>query len=168
MREQHNLHRLTVTGLLAALALALSFLEGLLPPLPIPGARFGLANVAVMYALTGVSLPCAAGITVAKTLFALLRGGTACLMSAAGGGLALLVMALVWRLLREHISPLGLGILGAVAHNAGQWGVAFLLFGPAMWYYAPVLLLLAVPAGCITGLTLHVTTPYLNRLSRHL
>ena len=36
--------RVAFTGLLAALAIALSFLEGLLPPLPMmpPGAKLGL------------------------------------------------------------------------------------------------------------------------------
>ena len=44
--------RVALTGLLAALALALSFLEGLLQPLPMmpPGAKLGLSNIASMYA----------------------------------------------------------------------------------------------------------------------
>lgn len=162
--KQRNLQHLTVTALLAALALALSFLEGLLPPLPIPGARLGLANVTVMFALTTLSVPCAAAITVAKALFALFRGPTAFLMSAAGSLAALALMWLTRRLLKERVGAVGLGIVGAVAHNAGQWLVAFLLLGPAMVYYAPFLLLLALPAGILTGLTLHVTAPYLTRL----
>lgn len=72
-------------GLLAALALALSFLEGLLPALPVPGAKLGLSNIVTMYALTALSLPAALGITAVKAVFALLRGGSAFLMSAAGG-----------------------------------------------------------------------------------
>ena len=45
--------RVAVTGLLGALALALSFLEGLLPPVPVlpPGAKLGLSNIAVLYAV---------------------------------------------------------------------------------------------------------------------
>lgn len=164
--KQVNVRHLTATALLAALALALSFLEGLLPPLPIPGARLGLANVTVMFALTALSAPCAACITVVKALFALFRGTTAFLMSAAGGVLALLIMWLTVRLLKERVGAVGLGIVGALAHNAGQWLIAYLLLGPAMMYYAPFLLLLAIPAGILTGLTLHVTAPYLNRLSR--
>ncbi len=158
------LRRLTSTALLAALALALSFLEGLLPPLPIPGARLGLANVTVMFALSSISVPCAVAITVFKAIFALMRGGTAFFMSAAGGVAALLLMWLLRRLLGDRLGAVGLGIAGAVAHNIGQWCVAYGLLGPAMLYYAPLLLLLAIPAGCITGLTLHVTTPYLKRI----
>lgn len=163
--KRDRLRQLTVTGLLAALALALSFLESLLPSLPIPGARLGLANVTVMFALTAVSTPAACAITAFKVLFALLRGGTACLMSAAGGAAALLAMWLIHRFLRNCVGAVGLGIVGAVAHNVGQWLMAYALLGAAMLYYAPLLLLLAVPAGLLTGLTLHVTAPYLNRLS---
>ena len=43
--------RVAVTGLLAALALTLSLLEGMLPPVPVlpPGAKLGLSNLAVMF-----------------------------------------------------------------------------------------------------------------------
>lgn len=162
--KHNSVRRLTSTALLAALALALSFLEGLLPPLPIPGARLGLANVTVMFALTSLSFPSAVAITAFKTVFALFRGGTAFMMSAAGGVLALTLMWLLRRLLGDRLGAVGLGIAGAVAHNAGQWCVAYALLGPAMTYYAPLLLLLAIPAGCVTGLTLHATTPYLKRI----
>ena len=51
--------RVAFTGLLAALAIALSFLEGLLPPLPMmpPGAKLGLSNLATMYAAGSLGLP---------------------------------------------------------------------------------------------------------------
>ena len=159
-----RIRSLTAAGLLAALALALSVLEGLLPPLPIPGARLGLANVTVMFALTCVSFRCAAALTVVKALFALFRGVTAGVMSAAGGLAALLLMWLLHRLLSDRLGAVGLGISGALAHNVGQWCIAYCLFGDAMWYYAPLLLILAIPAGCLTGITLHVTSPYLKRL----
>ena len=104
-------------GLLAALALALSFLEGLLPALPVPGAKLGLSNIVTMYALTALSLPAALGITAVKAVFALLRGGSAFLMSAAGGLLSTLVMALCLRLFRGKMGDIGIGIAGAVAHG---------------------------------------------------
>ena len=55
--------RAALLGLLSALALALSFLEGLLPPLPVPGARLGLSNLVTMYALSALGLPSALAIT---------------------------------------------------------------------------------------------------------
>lgn len=156
--------RLMLAAVLSALTVVLSFLEGLLPPLPIPGAKLGLANITVMYALCGVSGPCAAGVAIVKAAFALFRGPIACLMSAAGSLLSLLLMALIHRLFRDKLSFVGLGVMGAVAHNMGQWMVSYLLLGSAMTYYAPLLLLLAIPAGVITGLVLNVLYPYLQNI----
>lgn len=85
--------RAALLGLLAALAVALSFLEGLLPVIPIPGAKLGLSNIVIMYALTSLNLPCALALAAVKAAFALLRGGTAFFMSLAGGLLSTLVMA---------------------------------------------------------------------------
>ena len=155
-------------GLLAALALALSFLEGLLPALPVPGAKLGLSNIVTMYALTALSLPAALGITAVKAVFALLRGGSAFLMSAAGGLLSTLVMALCLRLFRGTMGDIGIGIAGAVAHNAGQWLMALLLIGPAVLAYAPWLLLMALATGMVTGLTLHLLLPAIGKLRRQL
>lgn len=160
-----RVHRLTYTAVLSALALALSFIEGLLPPLPIPGARLGLANLVVMFALSSLPLSSAVGITAVKALFALFRGPVACLMSAAGGVVALLTMVLTKRWLHRHFSFLGLGILGAAGHNVGQALMSVVLLGHAMWYYLPILLIMAIPAGAITGLVLNVTYPHLRQIS---
>ena len=158
--------RAALLGLLAALAVALSFLEGLLPVIPIPGAKLGLSNIVIMYARTSLNLPCALALAAVKAAFALLRGGTAFFMSLAGGLLSTLVMAGALRLFRNRVSFIGVGILGAVAHNGGQLAAAMLLLSPALIGYGPWLLLLAVAAGTVTGLTLNIVMPALGRLSR--
>lgn len=150
-----------ITALLAALTVVLSALESSLPPLPIPGAKLGLANLTVMYALCEVSLPSAVSVSVVKIAFALFRGPMACAMSAGGTLLSLLVMVVLHRFFADKLSFVGLGVAGAVAHNTGQWMVSYALLGSAMTYYAPILLLLAIPAGLVTGLVLNVTVPYI-------
>ena len=158
--------RAALLGLLAALAVALSFLEGLLPVIPIPGAKLGLSNIVIMYALTSLNLPCALALAAVKAAFALLRGGTAFFMSLAGGLLSTLVMAGALRLFRNRVSFIGVGYLAAGAHNGGQLAAAMLLLSPALIGYGPWLLLLAVAAGTVTGLTLNIVMPALGRLSR--
>ena len=51
--RNRKVKRLALMGLLFALAMALSFLESLLPALPMlpPGIRLGLSNIVTMYAL---------------------------------------------------------------------------------------------------------------------
>ena len=134
-------------GLWMALAIAISSLEGWLPTLPVPGAKPGLSNIATMYVLTSMGLPAALAVTAGKAVFALFRGGTAALMSLSGGVLSTLLMALCLRLFARHVSYIGIGVAGAVAHNMGQLGMAMLLLDDSLLYYSPWLLFLAVAAG---------------------
>ena len=148
-------------GIMAALALALSFLESLLPTLPVPGARLGLSNLVTVFALSSMGLPAALGITLTKAAFALLRGGTACLMSLCGGVLSTVTMALVLKL--RCFSLWGTSLAGAVMHNLGQLAVALLLLDLSLVYYTPVLLLAALVAGSITGISIQLLFPLLTQ-----
>lgn len=85
-------------GLLFALAMALSFLESLLPALPMlpPGIRLGLSNIVTMYALFVLGPVSGYTIAVLKSLFVLLtRGAVAAAMSASGGIASVTVMLLL-------------------------------------------------------------------------
>lgn len=84
-------------------------------------------------------------------------------MSLAGGVLSTLLMALCLRLFARHVSYIGIGVAGAVAHNMGQLGMAMLLLDDSLLYYSPWLLFLAVAAGTVTGLTLNLVMPALRR-----
>ena len=159
--------RVAVTGLLAALALALSFLEGVLPPIPVlpPGAKLGLSNIAVLYAVQCLGFWPAMGIVLVKGVFAgLTRGGLAMLMSLSGGFLSTCVIFLLARLKHPRFGFLGLGISGALAHNLSQLLTASLLTTPAVAWYAPWLIGFGVLFGAVTGIILRVTMPVLNRL----
>lgn len=158
--------RAALLGILAALALALSILEGLLPAIPIPGAKLGLSNIVTMYALTSLGFPAALAITVVKAVFAMLRGGAAAIMSLCGGLLSTLVMWLALRLIGRRVSFIGIGVLGAVAHNAGQLLAAMVLLSPAIAAYGPWLLVMALVAGILTGLTLNMVMPGLSVLTK--
>ena len=84
-------------GLLLAMALALSILEGFLPPLPSPvPIRYGLSNIAVMATLLFLGRREAFVVAVLKSLFVLMtRGLIAGLVSLSGTVLSVLVMMLM-------------------------------------------------------------------------
>ena len=159
--------RTAFTGLLGALALALSFLESLLPPLPMlpPGAKLGLSNIVSMYAAGSVGLPCALFLAVLKGGFAFLgRGAAAGAMSLSGGVLSTLVM---WALLKKtNISLMPIGVGGALTHNAAQLAVARALTSPAVVFYIPALLVFGVLTGLLTGLVLKLSLPPLQKLTK--
>lgn len=157
--------KIAVCGLLGALALVLTLLEGMLPPIPglPPGARPGLSNIVTMFAAGSLGLPYALAIALIKGVFAFLtRGVTAGLMSLSGGLMSTLAMWVVWK--KTRFSLLFTGVCGALAHNAAQLCIAVLLTGRAALFYIPAMLLLSIVCGLCTGLVLRLLLPLFEKL----
>ena len=99
-------------------------------------------------------------VTLCKAAFAwLTRGGTAALMSLAGGLLSTLAL---WLLLRapRRMSYIGVSLIAAACHNVGQLAAAAALSGtPALFHYGKYLLLLAALTGSVTGVILNIVMP---------
>ena len=169
---QQKTRRVAFLGLLFALAILLSFIEGLVPPLPMmpPGVKLGLANIVTMYCLVLLDFRAALTVTALKGLFAFLtRGAVAAAMSLGGSVLSLLVMALVWRLTKKRCSMLTMGLTGGFFHNMGQLCVSVLILKTtAAFYYLPVLAVAGLVMGFITGVTLQVLMPHIGRLQQDL
>ena len=167
--RSRKVKRLALMGLLFALAMALSFLESLLPALPMlpPGIRLGLSNIVTMYALFVLGPVSGYTIAILKALFVLLtRGAVAAAMSAAGGAFSVTIMLLLSLLPGIKEQYLLLSVFGGAAHNIGQLVMArFIINNQYVWYYFPVLLAAGLLMGAITGMALQVVLPYLNRLN---
>lgn len=167
--RSRKVKRLALMGLLFALAMALSFLESLLPALPMlpPGIRLGLSNIVTMYALFVLGPVSGYAIAILKALFVLLtRGAVAAAMSAAGGAFSVTIMLLLSLLPGIKEQYLLLSVFGGAAHNIGQLVMArFIINNQYVWYYFPVLLAAGLLMGAITGMALRVVLPYLNRLN---
>ena len=157
--------RLALMGLLFALAMALSFLESLLPALPMlpPGIRLGLSNIVTMYALFVLGPVSGYTIAVLKSLFVLLTRGAVAAAMSASGGIASVTVMLLPGIRRQYLL---LSVFGGTAHNVGQLIAArFIISNQYVWYYLPVLLAAGLLMGAITGMALRVVMPYLDRLS---
>ena len=139
-------------ALLAALAIALGVLESVFTPVLPPGVKAGISNIAVMLAAAYIGLPSALLIALAKAVFALItRGVVAFGMSFCGGMLSALLLWLLFRYAKERIGILGISMLGAFTHNLAQGVFALCLFGSAIFAYLPILVLLSVPCGLVSG-----------------
>ena len=127
-------------GLLTALALVLSWLESLVPPL----------GVFALYRL-GFKDACAISL-VRVVLVALLFGnGAALAYSIAGAALSLALMGLLKR--TGKFSSVGVSVAGGVAHNAGQILVAMALLETSrLAWYLPVLWISGMIAGVLVGI----------------
>ena len=140
-------------GLVTALALVLSYLESLLPPLGVPGVKLGLPNLAIVFALYRLGFKDACVISLVRVaLVALLFGNGASLAySAAGAALSLAVMGLLWK--TGKFSSVGVSVAGGVAHNAGQILVAMAMLETVrLAWYLPVLWISGTVAGVLVGI----------------
>ena len=165
--------KVTLCGLLTALAVVLSLAERLFPldaVVPVPGVKLGLANVVTLFALTRLSAREAGIVLLCRvTLSSLLMGSvTAFLFSLLGGLLALAVMWLLLRVEGRFCSLLGVSVAGAAAHNIGQ------VLAAAGWMqtgagtaYLPFLLVMSVPLGLVTGLTAAVVLGHMKKIEFH-
>ena len=146
--------RIALLGLTAALALALAYVESLVPlSVGVPGVRIGFANIAVIFALYRLSAGDAAVISGVRILgVALLFGNwMATAYSVAGAVLSLLGMALLRRFTKLAVPTVS--AVGGVLHNAGQIVVAVCVTGTAqIAWYLPVLVLTGTVAGVVIGL----------------
>jgi heptaprenyl diphosphate synthase len=161
--------RLVLTALLFAVALVLAIVENALPPLPVPvpGVKFGLSNIAVMYALFFLSRGRAYMIALLKALFVFsTRGLVAGLLSLTGGFLSISAMLLIFFLFKDKISYMVVSVLGAVFHNIGQFAVVSLIYTNLyLWAYLPVLVISGVIAGIMTAVLLRAIMPALKKLA---
>lgn len=152
--------RLALDGAMLCVALALSYLESILPAwfaIPLPGVKPGLANIAVtLLVWRGLTADGAAVSFSRICLAALMFGGpVSFFISLSGGAAAFAALCLCAFMLRRFVGLLGTSVLCAAAHNIGQLAAISLLMSPgAAFAYLPVLLGAALVTGTITGIIL--------------
>ncbi len=163
-RRKWTTAQLTRLALLFALAIALSYLESLIPVIiPIaPGIKLGLSNIVTMFCLYSIDISSAVVIAVLKGGFAFLtRGTVAGLLSLSGGVCSVLILSLA----RKTSFSEGMrSVLGAVTHNMAQLFVeVFLLKNSAVLAFMPVLVLGGIICGSITAVLLRYLLPVIQR-----
>jgi heptaprenyl diphosphate synthase len=141
-------------GVVTSVALVLSYLEAILPPLyaAVPGVKVGLPNLVIIFILYKYSFKEAFSISLVRVLIvALLFGNVMTLAySTAGAILSIIVMVLLKK--TDKFSTVGVSIAGGVAHNAGQVLVAiFLLDSTQIGYYMIILAITGTIAGVFIG-----------------
>lgn len=165
---KNNTYKIALFGVLSAVALTLSYLEGLIPTVAFmpPGAKMGFSNIATMFAASSMGIVSALAITFIKALFAgITRGVTAFFMSLCGGILSTVTMYLLFKLSKKT-GYMAIGIICALVHNFGQLIVAIITAGNlSVLGYAPVLLISGTVTGAVTGTVLRVVMPALKRVT---
>lgn len=146
---------MAMLGMCASVALLLSYVETLFPPLfaAVPGIKIGLPNVAIIFLLYRFGVKEAAIVSFVRLIIvSMLFGNTMTLAySVAGAVLSLLTMALLKRM--NFLSTIGVSVAGGVSHNIGQILVAMVLLSTAeIGYYMIVLAVTGTISGIFVGL----------------
>ncbi|MDD2969760.1 MAG: Gx transporter family protein [Lachnospiraceae bacterium] len=146
--------KITIFGVLIALAFILSYIESLIPiPIPVPGIKLGLANLVVITGLYVMGEKEAFVLSLIRILLVSFTFGSpsTLLFSFAGGILSCFCMILMKQI--GKFSLTGVSIAGGVAHNIGQVFIAILVVNNIlMIYYLPFLLISGLVTGLVIGM----------------
>ena len=155
MKKNSSTKSIAFLGISASVALLLSYIEFLLPPLfaAVPGIKIGLPNVIIIFVLYAVGAKAAAGVSFVRLCVSSLLFGNPVMFaySAAGAVLSFLIMIVLKK--TDKLSAVGVSVAGGVAHNLGQILVATLLLNtPQIAYYMIVLTVTGTVSGVFIGL----------------
>lgn len=154
IRDKFNTRTLTVTAILTALSLLAFMVENLFPPVFIPGAKIGLANVFSTVALIAFSPVEAFAVVACRTILgAILQGNVSALLySFSGGIISIAVSSLAVYTIYPKISIMAISVCSAICHNAIQTIIYYAVTQSiAVFTYLPYLLIIAVPSGLTIG-----------------
>ena len=170
--KKNTARRVALAGILGAQALALAWLESLLPAFPFlpPGAKPGISNIVTMFAVCTLNLTDALFIVIIKAFFAgITRGMTAFFMSLCGGLMSLAAMVIIFRVSKKNrLGLVGTGVCCALAHNLGQLVAAAVITDTVtIAGYAPALLIFGVCTGIVTGFVFRAVSPLLIKISKY-
>ncbi len=164
MRTNNTAYRIALVALLTAASLIVFVVENAFPPLILPGAKLGLANLFTLLALVVLTPIDALIIFLIRAVLGNIIVGnpSALLYSIPAGLIALAVSAVLIRLCMDKISIVAISVASAVTHNVVQNLVFCLTSGStAVLSYTPYLALLGVLSGVIVGVAAYFILRYL-------
>ncbi len=160
--------KLVYMSLLISLALILFTIERAIPsPIPVPGAKIGLANLIIMISIYTLSYRDAFIVLALRIILSCIFGGglSTLLYSFTGGVLSFTIAICFKTLFKDNISIIGISASAAVFHNLGQILVAsIILQSPYIFLYLPFLSFLGILTGVFIGITSNYCLIHLKKL----
>ena len=159
--------KIALLGVLTSVALVLSYLEAMLPPIStaVPGIKMGLPNIIIIFLLYKFGLKEAVTVSIIKVfIVALLFGNVMTLAySVAGAVLSIALMTIMLKL--DWFSTIGVSVVGGISHNLGQILVAIFLFDTIqIGYYMIVLSITGTIAGVLIGIISSILVKKLEKI----
>ena len=158
--------KIALLGISLSLAMILSFVESLIPPLVAgPGIKIGLANLVVVFLLYQAGVKYAAAVSLARVILSSMLFGNLQIFafSFAGALLSLVGMAIMKK--TNLFSIITVSVCGGILHNIGQIIIAAVWTStPEVVYYLPVLLVSGTLAGILIGIVSGIVVKKLDNM----
>lgn len=144
--------KIVFLAIMLAISIVLSIVESMIP-LGIPGVKIGLANVITLIILYTYGKKEAFLLVILRVcLVGMLRSTLPTFMMSLSGGLLAFMAMLMLKELKKF-SIVSVSILGSIGHSVGQIIMAILILNTeGIIFYLPVILLISVPTGILTGI----------------
>ncbi len=166
MNNRISTKKIALCGVLTALAMIFSYIESVIPvPIPVPGIKLGVANIAVITILYVLGVKEAIVINLLRiVLTSLLFGNVnSFLFSISGAALSLTIMIIMKKL--NFFSCIGVSVCGGVMHNIGQIIAAVFIMGSeAIVFYLPVLIVSGVFTGVVIGVVSGIVAKHVRKV----
>ena len=158
--------KIALLGISLSLAMILSFVESLIPPLvAVPGIKIGLANLVVVFLLYQAGVKYAASVSLVRVILSSMLFGNlqVLVFSFAGAFLSIVGMAIMKK--TNLFSIITVSVCGGILHNIGQIIVAAVWTStPEIMYYLPVLLVSGTAAGILIGIVSGIVVKKLDNM----
>ncbi len=139
-------------SMLLSISIILNILESLIPIFNFPGIRIGLANTITLIVLYTYGSKDAIYISILRVLLVgILRTGlfSIAFYFSLFGSIFSIISMIIFK--KTKLSIIGVSIVGAIMHNAGQIIAALFLINTNLIYYMPILLITSIITGTIIG-----------------
>lgn len=150
--------KIALTALLSAFSLITFVIEGLLPPLFLPGARLGLSNVFILLTVIVLGWQYAFAALIIKTVLgSLFAGNISAIMYSIPAGTISLTLQILLLYFTKRISVIAISVCGSVINTIVQ-NVVFCIITNTTAYlaYSPYLALIGVLSGTIVGFIIYL------------
>lgn len=151
--------RKILIAMLTSIGIILGIIENsLIIPLPIPGAKLGLANIIQLVSIFNIGYKESFFIAILRTIVVAIGTGSFSnlIYSLPSAFLSTFVMILIYKFLRNKFSIIGISIIGALTHNLTQvlMGCIILNNIKIMIYY-PYMAIISLITGYFTGMAVY-------------
>lgn len=158
-----NTRKICFCAVISALALVAFVLEQLLPPLFLPGAKLGISNVFVLFAIFYLGKEYGFAVFLVKVLLgSVFSGNVSALIYSLPSGLLAVATEMLLSCRDKWFSVTAISVLAGVIHLLSQNVIFCLIYTSYEYlYFLPYFMLIGVLSGAVVGVIVSLALKYI-------